>query len=64
MVSCSSTQNVHLCAWSQQDGTSQVVMEHLVFLIGQGVKEGSGTLVVSDVDDFVWVADEWLLNLL
>ena len=64
VVARGAPQNVHLGAWGQQDCTPQIVMEHLVFLVGQSVQERCGSLVVANVDHLVWVANEWLLHLL
>lgn len=64
VITSGSTKDVHLGARGKEDGTSQVVVEQLILFVGQGIEQGSGTLVVANVNNFVSVANKWLLNFL
>ena len=64
MVAHGALEDVHLRAWGQQDGTSQVILVEGLFHGCKTVQQLGSTLVVSDIDHLVRVQDMRVLNVL
>ena len=64
VVTCGASEDVHLSAWGKKNCSSQVVMEQLVLFVSESIEKGSGSLIVADVNNLIWVSNEWLLYFL